>query len=663
MQVLEGNRQTVKSTRPEYRQQDSIMDNVRLSVISNDRETDGIDQVHKGGIERNRTIHDDCAPRYCNSKMALALFVFAFSIGIFALMLYREGYFEPIMNKLKTSNKTQHWDLLKIYFPQTNNTLYDSNNTRTLDVEEVTSYNKIKYPPVELMIVFLVVSISISVFVMMSSTARCIALLTLPGLSTSRGKAILWTVILKLLFSGPLANTLDNAKKIPEATSCQVEMLTKEVKAVQYAMFIRVQEYSEEFETTTNRLFGFHIEAMKSFSSILFKLANSLKAFAKFNPDPQLGTIRNVSIFWSDVNNYTNDINAVRFLDPPQVEGIEKLSDVGEKLNADFDEKTAFLQKIIGGLGILAYVSIVVVLGQACCYYRGYNRHLHYRNIYVTKSFKKKDSKRKAMSKETLLPLKRKERSDLIDTSCCISQQEIYGMLREIIIFTPFAVAAAFLCLIDYVLFRILEIIQAEANVTMVIDGANGFHIELNDTSQNIRQLFYQEVPNLFASNTTTFNYTLEIKTEACLPDPLPPFYRDSQMTWLISWFIVTFILTIFSSYGARLQHTIAAWYNPDRENERIHYLYHHLMTQRKTFLQLLRGKVRSGASSAGDEFYFRMWLAAKSPCLKRIMQAFHVLKEHVCVNCESGKNVKLVCGDWCCQACIDEFKASRVAC
>ncbi|CAH1792630.1 unnamed protein product, partial [Owenia fusiformis] len=100
------------------------------------------------------------------------------------------------------------------------------------------------YPPTEEVALVMTVSVLTSLAVVKFKCVRVIALLALPGISTSRGRAIMLTIIIRLLLSGPITNSLDNARKIKGTISCQVNMFSEELKNMQSALLLDIQEFT-----------------------------------------------------------------------------------------------------------------------------------------------------------------------------------------------------------------------------------------------------------------------------------------------------------------------------------------------------------------------------------------------------------------------------------
>ncbi|CAH1793251.1 unnamed protein product [Owenia fusiformis] len=667
---LRRNKTALRRARSGKLENGSIMDYISISMVSPDLADKVMDwAIQPKSPSESKLSLPEKQPNKCKciyfKNLWAFLIAFIMCIALAALIFYTEGYFVPKEIKTPATNGTnlKLSDVVPLVTDNKHNGTVSNVTYPTVEESKLPPKVSINWPPNAGLAFALAITLLIAFAVAISKRARCIALLTLPGITTSRGRAIMLTIILRLLVTGPITNTLDNAKKIPEATSCQVEMLSKEVKAIQSDILARIHEYSKEFEETARRMFALQIETLKRIIDAPIRTLESvLSGFQNIKIDISGVNasiiVNNITFYAHDVEDYANEVDAIRYFERPNVTGTDSLSTLGGKLSAEFEDKTYVIRQVLSVLGSVLSVSVLLVFIQACCYHRGYRRHLDHDNIYITHGFKKLDQERRGHLKKTLLPLRRKERSQLIDsTSCCLSGQERVAILWGLIIILPFLAAAVLLIGLDFVLYRTLEVIRKEANVTVSIDGGSGFKIVLNDTSPRIKQLYYQEVPLLFNSNSTSFNYSMEINTERCLPDPLPPFYENTtKLGYLIGMFVGIFVLTILQSYGIRLQHKIAATYYPIREQQRVVYLYHNMMTQRVTFAQLLLGKFMNRNKFVDQDIGFRRWLAAKSPRFGRVMKTIGMLTEHSCVSCGSLKNLRQISDEWCCRTCINRL-------
>ncbi|CAH1792692.1 unnamed protein product [Owenia fusiformis] len=398
---------------------------------------------------------------------------------------------------------------------------------------------------------------------------------------------------------------------IPDIIPCQIGMISQEIMAMQSASG---GAYNKEFEDAVKRMTTLNIETIKKIIDVpkqtLEMFSSALKhVILDINGVNASITVNNVTLSLHDVEDYENDVNTIRHIEHPSVKGTDSLFTIGAKVSALFVDTTNFIQQLLSYmLWIVAFAITICMLIQACYFLYRYLRY-HDDNIYFTsEEFKKLDWEN---NESKLLPLRGQERTQLIDSKSwwqrCPSCSQLLVILWEVFhLFIPtfFAMVVLF-CVFDGLLYQTIEVLQREANVSVVIGGGSGFEVVFNNTSPGIRQLYH-----LFPSNSTSFNYSFEVNTEGCLPIPLPPFYQDStKLGCLIGMCIGIVFLTFLNpyAYGRKIQHKIAAMFYPKREQERISYLYRDLLNQREM--------------CDGNDIPVLHWFAARIPLFKRVLK------------------------------------------
>lgn len=106
---------------------------------------------------------------------------------------------------------------------------------------------------------------------------------------------------------------------------------------------------------------------------------------------------------------------------------------------------------------------------------------------------------------------------------------------------------------------------------------------------------------------TTSFDELLEsftLKLEACLPRPSRPDYENyAKICSLIG---VAWILLFFEPINMRLRNIIMSFHFPERNTERVMWLYNHILAKRSSFFkftfQLAKRKLFKGKSTKNDE-------------------------------------------------------------
>ncbi|CAH1783443.1 unnamed protein product, partial [Owenia fusiformis] len=101
---------------------------------------------------------------------------------------------------------------------------------------------------------------------------------------------------------------------------------------------------------------------------------------------------------------------------------------------------------------------------------------------------------------------------------------------------------------LDSLVYQALETIRQESNITLSIDVGSGLNVVFNDTNPHISKLLHEQVPMLFTNDS--FNYTMEINTESCIPDPsLPSYESTAERNCLLATIGSIFILTLLQPW------------------------------------------------------------------------------------------------------------------
>ena len=531
------------------------------------------------------------------------------------------------------------------------------------------SESRIDLPPWYLYLISGTFTLLLAIGLAVSNHVRCITSLVLPSLSTTRGRAVMLSIIVHILVVGPLMNTIDNARQIPEATTCQIELVANETRMVQNYLVEKLGNLGQAFEESVFNLVTSQVDRMKTLIESQKRLHELFEELARLKgiPISIVGsvaiTIRNITLTDKDFLNYPNNINLTRFYDQPRVESGTSFEMIRAGVEQEFTDRTAFLRQLLVVVKSILPFSVLLLFVQAYFYYRGYMRKLEYDNIYVTESFKKIDKHRGEVGKKCLLPLRTRESAHLVDsTSLRLAKREFKELIFALVSLFVFVVFGAFLILMDYGLFVTLDIVQRHLNTTLSVSGGTGFSLVLPEgqVAPNISLLLQQEFPRVFDTNVTMLNYSSLAQTGECLPHPSTPFiFQKTMLATLISLYVAMLVLSILMSYGMRLQHVIAGYFFPLREKERVSYLYYTLMTQRVTFAQLLLKKFKlafgrkKGERNLGPGF--REWLSVKFPCLGKLFKRIGFVETPTCINCADKNNLQEVGDEWCCESCLED--------
>ncbi|CAH1783406.1 unnamed protein product [Owenia fusiformis] len=370
----------------------------------------------------------------------------------------------------------------------------------------------------------------------------CIALLTIPGIIVYPGRVCLVKAMINLLINGPIKNILENAKKIPNGISCQVEKI-KEVKMDNQTAIL--DEYRKE---AMKRMISLPIEMLETVADVPKQAIENVFSqlnFVKINiSDIKINTtitLHNVTFDLNDVQGYTNGVNVFDNIERPNIMGIDTLVTIIGKMSAIFENqmelRDAIQQILPNMLNCVLYVLLGLVILHAGFYFCYYLLQSDYHNTILHRIGR------------------------------CVLVQECLMTFKGLLIILVLMVGVMqLLDKLDSLFYQALETIRQESNITISIDVGSGLNVVLNDTNPHISKLLHQQVPMLFTNDS--FNYKLEINTESCLSDPSPPFHEKiADRVGLITITSVIAILTILQLFVGKIQHAIAEYFYPKKED------------------------------------------------------------------------------------------------
>ena len=283
---------------------------------------------------------------------------------------------------------------------------------------------------------------------------------------------------------------------------------------------------------------------------------------------------------------------------------------------------------------------VLLAFSMSYLLFRSYQYHTNYRtkdkfdNGYITQQFKDLDALRKKQGKSSLLPLRKSERSRLIDvTSLRLSKQE-KGLFK--LGFTTLGVhvlIAALIILVDNCFYWLLEVIRTHGAVTVESSGEVG--AELRVEGDNFLVDFVQ---GLFGSGLDLMQDG-SFDTTQCLPNGSPPNNHTSIAIASCYLFVLMTVLT--QAYALRLRRRIAEYFYPEREGERVHYIYNRTLKKRKTLFQFLKGVINQKQKEleAKQKVSLRVYLGERYPCVKKLFGFLKInieIKHNACFGCGS---------------------------
>ncbi|XP_072044147.1 uncharacterized protein [Amphiura filiformis] len=305
---------------------------------------------------------------------------------------------------------------------------------------------------------------------------------------------------------------------------------------------------------------------------------------------------------------------------------------IQEAIEEDIDYGLEIIYYIFSILDKLVALSVVYLLYRSYMYHTAYRTKDKFDNFYITEQFKELDMKRKERGKKTLLPLKKSEKVRLIDvTSLRLSKPEKGLFKLGLVNLMAHICIATILILVDYGLYWLLLVIRKHGSIQVDLSGESGVTLEISGDSalsNFIREAFSFDLDNSF---------DISYDNTQCLPNgkaPNPVLAAGIGICYLIAIFMV-----LFQAYALRLRRRVAAYFYPERELERLYFIYNDTLKKRQTLFKFLKDiiKQKKKEHDATQQVSIRVYLADRYPICKKIFKILHISKEQkLCFGCDS---------------------------
>ncbi|XP_033624513.1 protein sneaky-like [Asterias rubens] len=260
---------------------------------------------------------------------------------------------------------------------------------------------------------------------------------------------------------------------------------------------------------------------------------------------------------------------------------------VVRKMNHEIHLKKQWLDALVFIVEVLLSFAFVLVFISASGYNTKYLKDIDFDNVYMTAYFRRIDARRKKQNKRTLLPLKKAQKSDIIETvRWKLRKEEKKSSLMGFMRLTMRLVVTVAMVFFDHLFFLMLDLIARNSQLDYKFKGEHRLEVKVEGTGI---------VAQMFKKVLSSFSHQHSISTIAtnkqCLPVPSAP---NNKMTMMVfaAWGAVWLSL-YFEAYALRLRRIICAYFYPKKEKQRIVFLYNEQLKKKSGFLKHLRYTVR----------------------------------------------------------------------
>ncbi|XP_045210098.2 DC-STAMP domain-containing protein 2-like [Mercenaria mercenaria] len=505
-----------------------------------------------------------------------------------------------------------------------------------------------------------------------SSFIRCIIALVVPNFFTGVGRAILLSAIFALILKHPVSNISHNARETGSSMACVVELAANQTRVLQRQLAVPIEDLTQyirkqqdDFKDITREMhskFKLVDDTLKQLvegattadealnvirkkcriavnsletdcenqcASAKFPVTEICKAgslcagfdFSKSCDDIKLGVdlydvAKKTRSALDDVINYF-DVEMVvsgefsgtaNVSKPAEAIQAEVEKDIGGKLDA-FDSVMSVVRKCLS-------LSLFLIFIQSFWYLRNYLAKDGYDNIYITKQFKQMDKEAEKNGRETVLPLKTREKDEYVNTSSIkLNATEIsyskLGLIQVLLHFLLYILVIIF----DYALYYILYLVREYGDIELEIESRGRVQIVVAGNGPVAE--FYKLLVRGYNLDRG-FNMTLDI--EPCLPEPREP--SGAMIPVFLILYFIALAVVLLRAYGMRLRRKVSAYYCQEQELARLDYLHKKIRHKRVGFLKFLRQQIKSThkEEQVKNQLRFSSWLAFNFPFIAQFL-------------------------------------------
>lgn len=222
-------------------------------------------------------------------------------------------------------------------------------------------------------------------------------------------------------------------------------------------------------------------------------------------------------------------------------------------------------------------ITFLFILMQAIHYQRRFLKSVKFDNTYITGMFRTLDAKRRLARKEAVLPLTRDESERYITTFTCKrrTSEERRTQRASCTVILLFLVLAFSLLYIDDIFYSILSSIHEHA---LIKYRELGHHeLQVNVTGEGPLARTVRRLANHFNS---TYDLNKLSTTSQCLPQPQT---TSSALYVQFLYLVIGYIfIDQMSIYAMRLRRVTMALLYPEKEEQRVAYLYNYILINRR---------------------------------------------------------------------------------
>ncbi|XP_053133455.1 E3 ubiquitin-protein ligase DCST1 isoform X2 [Hemicordylus capensis] len=257
-----------------------------------------------------------------------------------------------------------------------------------------------------------------------------------------------------------------------------------------------------------------------------------------------------------------------------------------DDVNEQITQNSRRFSTVMSVLRVLLSCTFVFIFASAYSYTNSYNQDIRFDNLYISRYFRLIDARRRKQKKRTLLPLRRAERSGVIDPYRLRFQPaESKNVMLELLGCMPTLVFLLLVCSLDSLLYTVFNTIRHHSFVEYSFRSSHHLEVKVGGQTMMARLL-----RSTIGALNTSSETAMEATNVECLPE-VQGMTKAQYVTCAIPLGVLI-LLCFVQVYVYRLRRVIAAFYFPKREKKRILFLYNEMLRQRMAFVVVQRKRI-----------------------------------------------------------------------
>ncbi|XP_057374836.1 dendritic cell-specific transmembrane protein-like [Daphnia carinata] len=487
----------------------------------------------------------------------------------------------------------------------------------------------------------LIVTVAVTVLLIFSYSSRCIFSLVVPSLGTRQGKTILIALLVTQLIAGPLGNLTYNMKQSSQSLSCYGNMTVNQTQAIKEGIKMSIHNFKHNFSLHHLNQVKEGTEAVVSIgeeiSSIICQIFGCGTA-AKVKQQAKQ-TVKD-AVSYDQIKNQIDNVN-------------QTINHAKQQLHTAHNNVKNEIRTQIGQFFIVVSIaklatifSLIYLLFSCWFYYHRFLNILSYDNDYATELLKRYDRHRSELGSPPLFPLNLREKAKIIDSvSLSMSPIERKALFISLVLYLVHFVITVILYVADWTLYTFMDIVVRNVNQSSGWNETTTFRVD----SVN----FELAVPFFFDA-------------KQCMA--IPRKISNDTVIVIVVIYVILALAVLSQAYCLRLRHSIVAYFYPERNSQRVQYLYNKLLKKRKRPKITLTLRTPSRGQSVANMGKILTEKGVKKRTFRGLAKTLGLFRRYCVVcglpeNSEFKKCTKSNCSGVYCHSCFDDVNNVCLIC